>query len=61
MTGNVVSTTFMVLVAVVVFPAASVAEYVIVYVPVTEVFTEPVVVTVSESIPLSRADAPASV
>ena len=56
-TGGVVSTTFTVLVAVPVLPEASVAEYVIVYVPTVEVSTAPEVVTVSPP----SAVAPASV
>jgi hypothetical protein len=55
--GAVVSTTFTVRVAVPVLPEASVAVYVRVYVPTTDVFTLPVVVTVS----LPLAVAPESV
>ena len=46
-TGAVVSTTLTVLVAVEVFPAVSVAEYVIVYVPTVFVSTVPDTDTVS--------------
>ena len=46
-TGDVVSTTLTVLVAVEVFPAVSVAEYVIVYVPRVFVSTVPDTDTVS--------------
>ena len=59
-TGSVVSTTFTVLEAVPVFPDASVAKYVSVYVPTASVLTVPCVVT-ETSPERSLAVAPASV